>query len=147
MKLQSMNCEEKTKARTRKTTSVSHPFSVLAVFVVLIGILGLGAGSLSKEPERPHIYGVAGVRIYVTNVARARQFFKSATATGRKCDWCETTETDGFRLPSGQFVLIEKLEGHGEQNLLAEVYLEVDSLKNLGKLLKLHKLHFKCEGP
>ncbi len=142
-----MNCEEKPKTHPQKTR-VGHPRprAVFAAAVLLLGTFGAANGSLSKEPERPHIYGVAGVRIYVTNVARARQFFKSATATGRKCDWCETTEPDGFRLPSGQFVLIEKLEGHGEQNLLAEVYLEVDSLKNLGKLLKLHKLHFKSEG-
>src|SRR3984893_350387 len=115
--------------------------SILATALCLI----TAAGPTAKDTERPHILGIAYVRIYVSNFATARSFYKAATDTTRPCDLCERAEPSAFRLPSGQFILLSQIKKGGESNLLAEISFAADHLKELKHLLKSDKIQFVTE--
>lgn len=100
----------------------------------------------AQEPKKAHIYGLAGVRIYVSDATAARRFYKEATNTGRACDWCERSEPAGFKLPSGQFLLISSRDRSGQRNLLAEISFNADHLEELRRRLKAEKIDTKTEG-
>ena len=99
----------------------------------------------ANEAERPHIYGIAGARVFVSKMAPARAFYQATTDSKRACDWCETPEPSAFRLPSGQFVLLSQMKAGGGPDLLAEVSFNADHLKELSHLLKVNKIHFQTE--
>jgi catechol 2,3-dioxygenase-like lactoylglutathione lyase family enzyme len=98
--------------------------------------------SLAKEPERPHILGIAGVRLYVSDIKTARVFYQGATDTNRMCDWCETREPSAFRLRSGQFILLSYVRPYEGANLLAEVSFDADHLDALAHLFKTNKIRY-----
>ncbi len=98
-----------------------------------------------NEPERPKIYGIAGVRLYVSDIKAARLFYQGVTGTTRACDWCETREPSAFRLRSGQFVLLSYVKPHEGANLLAEVSFNADHLKELEHLFKTNKIHYESD--
>jgi catechol 2,3-dioxygenase-like lactoylglutathione lyase family enzyme len=114
-----------------------------AVAMVLAGMVV--PPGYANEAERPHIYGIAGARVFVSKMAPARAFFQAATGTKRACDWCGTPEPSAFRLPSGQFLLLSQMKEDGESNLLAEISFNADHLKELSHLLKVNKIHFRTE--
>lgn len=119
---------------------------------VLIAAVGMVAAGIlvppspAKEAARPHIYGIAGARVYVSKVEPTRAFFQAITDTRRACDWCETREPSAFRLPSGQFLLLSQMKEDGESNLLAEISFNAHRLKDLTHLLKSNKIHFQTEA-
>ncbi|HTP67364.1 MAG TPA: VOC family protein [Dongiaceae bacterium] len=104
----------------------------------------IGTTSSAKDLPKAHIYGIAGVRIYVSNVALARPFYMSVTDTTRACDWCESPEPSGFHLPSGQFILLSPTE-KGTSNFIAELSFWADNLQELSKRLKANKIRFHKE--
>jgi catechol 2,3-dioxygenase-like lactoylglutathione lyase family enzyme len=116
----------------------------------MVGVLGvallLSAGAWGQQaPERPKIYGIAGVRIYVSDIKEARKFYQGVTDTKRECDWCGEQEPSGFRLPSGQFILLSYVRPYEGANLLAEVSFNADHLKELEKLFKENKIKYESD--
>ena len=114
------------------------------LFILVVAAL-FAPASPSQQNKRPHIYGIAGVRLYVSNLSSARAFYSTVTNTKRACDWCETQEPSGFRLPSGQFILLSLTPASGVKNPIAELSFDADNLKQLTHLLKANRIPYKQE--
>jgi len=115
--------------------------SILATVLCLVA----AAAATAKNPERPHILGIAGVRIYASNMATARTFYKAAADTARRCDWCGKVDPSAFKLPSGQFILLSPADKDPENNLLAEISFDANHLKELTRLLKSNQIRYTTE--
>jgi catechol 2,3-dioxygenase-like lactoylglutathione lyase family enzyme len=113
-----------------------------ALIATVAAVMIAPAGS-AQQAERPHVYGIAGTRFYVTDVKTAREFYLAATDTKRACDWCETEEPSAFRLPSGQFLLLTKMTVKQGVSRLAEVSFDADHLKELAQLFKANNIRYE----
>ena len=98
----------------------------------------------AKQSNHPHIYDMAGVRIYVNDMKSSRLFYSGVTNTKRDCDWCETKEPSAFRLPSGQFLLLTQLVVRDGISRIAEVSFNADNLKELAHLFKKNKIRYEA---
>jgi catechol 2,3-dioxygenase-like lactoylglutathione lyase family enzyme len=115
--------------------------AAIAIWVAVI----VPPAARGNEPERPKIYGIAGVRLYVSDIKAARVFYQGVTGTTRPCDWCEKREASSFRLRSGQFILLSYGKPDKGANLLAEVSFNADHLKELEHRFKTSKIHYESD--
>ncbi|MGB9469668.1 MAG: VOC family protein, partial [Candidatus Acidiferrum sp.] len=99
----------------------------------------------ANPPDRPHIDGIAGVRIYVTDMNSSRLFYSAVTNTKRDCDWCETQEPSAFRLPSGQFLLLTHMVVKDGISRIAEISFNADNLKELAHVFKENKIRYEAD--
>ncbi len=116
---------------------------VVALFVTFV-VAGAAWG-LQAADSKPKIFGIAGVRIYVSDIKAARAFYQGLTDTKRGCSWCETQEPSAFRLPSGQFILLSYVRPYEGANLLAEVSFNADHLEELEKIFKKNKIKHESD--
>lgn len=100
--------------------------------------------SFAQQAEQPRVYGIAGARLYVTDMKTAREFYLAATGTKRTCDWCETEEPSAFRLPSGQFLLLTRMTVKEGVSRIAEISFDADHLKELAQLFKTNNVRFEA---
>ncbi len=105
----------------------------------------LSRSLLANPPDRPQIYGIAGVRIYVTDMKSARLFYSTMTNTKRDCDWCETQEPSAFRLPSGQFLLLTHIVVKDGISRIAEVSFNASNLKELAHIFKENRIRYEAD--
>lgn len=119
------------------------PLSSLAALLSLAATLSPFVRA--NPPDRPHIYGIAGIRIYVTDITSARDFYSSVTNTKRDCDWCETQEPSAFRLPSGQFLLLTHMVVKDGISRIAEVSFNASNLKELAHIFKENKIRYEAD--
>jgi catechol 2,3-dioxygenase-like lactoylglutathione lyase family enzyme len=108
-------------------------------------LLACGVWGQQPTPERAHIFGIAGVRLYVSDIKESRKFYQGVTNTQRACDWCETQEPSAFRLPSGQFILLSYVRPYEGANMLAEVSFNADHLEELEKRFKENKVKYESD--
>jgi len=105
------------------------------------------AASASDPPKRPRIFGIAYVRIFVTNLDKAGDFYSLAlrsvpppASPQAPCDWCERapiSPTLGIKRLGP--IELEILPSRGASSLLKEVALTTDDAKKLRDLfLKNH---------
>lgn len=100
----------------------------------------------AAAPTPPKIYDIAYVRIYVSDLSQARVFYnvalKSAlTFPGQPpCDWCEmppgsisTSPNSAFRPQARRLgpIELEKMPNPAPKDLIAEIGIQVDDVKNL----------------
>ncbi len=119
------------------------PLSSLAALLSLAATLS--PFIRANPPDRPHIYGIAGVRIYVTDITSARVFYSNVTNTKRDCDWCETQEPSAFRLPCGQFLLLTHMVVKHGISRIAEVSFNTSNLKELARIFKENKIRYEAD--
>jgi hypothetical protein len=113
-------------------------------FLTSLALLLLLASAIRPNPpDRPHVYGIAGVRIYVTDMKSSRLFYSALTNTKRDCDWCETQEPSALRLPSGQFLLLTHMVVKDGISRIAEVSFNADNLKGLAHIFKENKIEYE----
>jgi catechol 2,3-dioxygenase-like lactoylglutathione lyase family enzyme len=109
-----------------------------SLFVLAILSTGLAA-SASDTPTRPHIFGIAYVRIFVTNVEKARDFYSLALQSippsndpKSPCDGCERAPVslDLTKKRLGPIEL-ELVRAQNSPSLLSEVAFNTDDVKRL----------------
>jgi len=115
--------------------------------LALIILLCCAAVSISDEPKRPRILGIAYVRILVRNVEKARGFYSLALHSvpppndpKTPCDWCERTPVS-LSMGKKWFgpIELETIQGQPPTSLLSEVAFSTDDVKKLRDfLLKNH---------
>ena len=101
------------------------------------------ATSASDPPKRPRIFGIVYVRVLVTNVDKARDFYSLVlkavpppASLQTPCDWCEGAPVgvlmSGKRLGP---IELELLQAQGSASLLKEVAFSTDDAKKLRDFL------------
>jgi catechol 2,3-dioxygenase-like lactoylglutathione lyase family enzyme len=99
-------------------------------------------------PKRPHIYGIAYVRIATSDMEKAQDFYSlvlksipGADGTETPCDWCER-HTGGMGTGEKRVgpVLLEPAQSPAGANLLKEVALRTDDAKELRKYLEKNQI-------
>jgi catechol 2,3-dioxygenase-like lactoylglutathione lyase family enzyme len=101
------------------------------------------ATSASDPPKRPRIFGIVYVRVLVTNVDKARDFYSlvlnavpAPASLQTPCDWCERAPVgvlmSGKRLGP---IELELLQAQGSASLLKEVAFSTDDAKKLRDFL------------
>ena len=105
------------------------------------------AASASDPPKRPRIFGIVYVRVLVTDVDKARDFYSLVlnavpppAGLQAPCDWCERAPAgvgmSGRRLGP---IELELTQAQGSPSLLKEVAFSTDDAKKLRDfLLKNH---------
>jgi len=113
---------------------------VVYAFALLTFCASVSAGD---PPKRPHIFGIAYVRIFVTNVEKARDFYSLALHSipppndaKSPCDWCERTpvSSDLTKKQLGP-VELEAIHARASSDLLSEVAFSTDDVKTVRDFL------------
>jgi catechol 2,3-dioxygenase-like lactoylglutathione lyase family enzyme len=113
-----------------------------SLFVLVIFLIA-AAASASDVPKRPHIFGIAYVRIFATNVGKARDFYSLALHSvpppndpKSPCDWCERAPVS-LDLTKKQLgpVELDAIHAQTSSNLLSEVAFSTDDVKSLRDFL------------
>ncbi len=116
------------------------PFA-LAVLVCCV------VSSAQDKPKRPRIFGIAYVRILVTNLEKAKDFYSLSLQSippssdpGAPCDWCERAPVPlGMAKKRLGPIELETIQGQAPSSLLSEVAFNTDDVKKLRDfLLKNH---------
>jgi catechol 2,3-dioxygenase-like lactoylglutathione lyase family enzyme len=93
-----------------------------------------------KPPKRPHILGIAGVTIYVSDVVEAHKFYRNLVDPQHTCEYCESVPSAFLFLPSGQRIKFEKMPNPPPADLLAEVSFLTEDLEGFGRYFAAHKI-------
>jgi catechol 2,3-dioxygenase-like lactoylglutathione lyase family enzyme len=112
--------------------------------LLTVALLCVPAFGTAKEKPRPKITGIVQVRILVTNVRQAHDFYyglfealpqDTHFVSEAPCNWCE-------RIPAGLHapVELEQVKGELPKNLIASVAFRTDNAEELRKLLKRRRL-------
>jgi catechol 2,3-dioxygenase-like lactoylglutathione lyase family enzyme len=112
---------------------------------MIAGVLVIltSAAALGKDHKRPHILGIAGVTILVSDVPVSRAAYKDFLAPGYSCDWCEDAPSPNFQLTSGQIIALQAAPTSPPKNLLEEVFFATDDIKGMKQYLKSQKVAFE----
>jgi catechol 2,3-dioxygenase-like lactoylglutathione lyase family enzyme len=110
-------------------------------------LLSCVATCVSHPPRRPRIFGIAYVRILVTNMDKATEFYTwlshsipPSYATQSPCYWCERTPiSKGMGTKPLGPIELEAIHPQDSPNLLSEVAFSTDNVERLRDfLLKNH---------
>jgi catechol 2,3-dioxygenase-like lactoylglutathione lyase family enzyme len=105
-------------------------------------LLCLPAGAKRKVPRRPHILGIAGVTILVSDVTEARKFYLKLIDPDHSCDYCRAAPLPFVFLPSGQRIHLEQMPVPAPSNLLAEVSFLTEDLEGFKRYFNFNKVDF-----
>jgi|SRR5580658_6998529 catechol 2,3-dioxygenase-like lactoylglutathione lyase family enzyme len=105
-------------------------------------LLCLTALAKKKPPRRPHILGIAGVTILVSDVTEARKFYLKLIDPDHSCDYCQAAPPPFLFLPSGQRIRFDKIPSPAPASLLAEVSLLTEDLEGFKKYFNFNKVDF-----
>jgi catechol 2,3-dioxygenase-like lactoylglutathione lyase family enzyme len=116
---------------------------ILLFFCVLLQCAGL-ASSREKQPERPRILGIDHVSVYVSDVAKSRQFYSDVLGLTTKCPQYAATEPCYLVAPSDQRVLLKRAPADTKnttlKNWLEEVAFATDDLVGMRRYLLAHAI-------
>jgi catechol 2,3-dioxygenase-like lactoylglutathione lyase family enzyme len=107
-----------------------------------ISVLALGAFlmayplSADRASERPHIFGIARVNIFSTDVPRARAFYMKVLGIREGvCDRCERIPGSTFFVKPSQAIELLPAPSPAPSNLISEVWFATDNVHELQRYL------------
>jgi catechol 2,3-dioxygenase-like lactoylglutathione lyase family enzyme len=109
-------------------------------FLLACTLFCFSAVAKRKPPKRPHILGIAGATILVSNVTNARNLYLKLIDPGHVCNYCEEVPSQYLFLPSGQRLTLEKAPVPAPADLLAEVSFLTEDLEGFRRYLRAHKI-------
>jgi catechol 2,3-dioxygenase-like lactoylglutathione lyase family enzyme len=95
-----------------------------------------------KPPRRPHVLGIAGVTILVSDVEAARKYYRNLIDPDHTCTYCENVPHQFLFLPSGQRITFQKMPNPAPADLLAEVSFLTEDLEGFKKYFNFNKVYF-----
>ena len=95
-----------------------------------------------KPPKRPHILGIAGATIYVSDIEAAHRYYRNLIDPGHTCDYCQNVPSRFFFLPSGQRLTFEKMPSPAPADLLADIAFLTEDLDGFRRYLNYKKVDF-----
>lgn len=115
--------------------------------IVLAAVLSFLLCVATTAKDRPRIFGIAYVRISVTDVDKARQFYSQAfsavwrPAAGKEpCNWCEINLSFGSESKHFRTVELEPSNDPNLKNRLLDVGLQTDDAAKLRSFLKSNRV-------
>ena len=96
----------------------------------------------ASQVKRPKILGIFEVRISVSNLGAARDFYSDATGMDITCHWCETSQPPAAVFASGQRLNIVPGNPAAHSSRVTEVAFAVDDLSLLKQVLQTNKIPF-----
>src|SRR5260370_37225382 len=119
------------------------------IVALLVAVLLCDSAVPQEMPQRPHIRGIEGVTIYVSNVADARAFYNMVLEQIPKhCRKCNEPLNLNISLNKFQSILLEPSHPPAPSNLIAEITFWTDNVPALGRYLVANKIDVgKLPGP
>jgi catechol 2,3-dioxygenase-like lactoylglutathione lyase family enzyme len=118
---------------------------VLALSLAL-GLIATSAAQFGHHapPKRPKILGIAGVTIYVSDVAAAHKYYRNLIDPEHSCEYCDNGNLPArvLFLPTGQRITFQKMPSPPPADLLAEISFLTDDLEAFERYFKFHKFDF-----
>ncbi len=106
----------------------------------LIGVLLCGSTVAQESPERPHILGIEGVKIYVSNVDDARAFYNMVfDQVPKHCPKCKQPLNLNISLNRFQSILLAPSHPPTPSNRIAEITFWTDNVAALRSYLVANK--------
>jgi len=96
-------------------------------------LLSCATAASSDAPKRPRILGIAGVKVFSTDLRAARNFYSQVLGA-------KETSPNTFSLNSHQVVSLFSAPSPAPSNFLAEVVFETDNLGGLLRYLRAQKI-------
>jgi catechol 2,3-dioxygenase-like lactoylglutathione lyase family enzyme len=97
--------------------------------------------SAEDVPKRPRITGIEHVRVYVTDVAKANEFYAKFVGLPTKtAQDCKTASLPCFPVNTHQRIELQSVPGLKPKNWLAEVAYATDNIEQMRRYLLKHKL-------
>jgi catechol 2,3-dioxygenase-like lactoylglutathione lyase family enzyme len=99
-------------------------------------LLLFSATAIAKDqPFRPHITGIAYVRLLATDAERSRTFYSTVLGIGPGRNRCSMTERRCFSLGQVQQIELQQASAQAEPNLLLELAFETANALELRRYL------------
>jgi len=119
-------------------------FCLLAGTILFIGVPFITflekTHAAEKEPRRPHIFGIARVRILSTDVPAARAFYRKLLGKADECHWCEDVPGLSFPVSYSQGIVLSPAPSPSPTNLIEEITFATDDVGELRRYFKAHKV-------
>ena len=119
---------------------------------LLFTMLLLSCAAAGQEPlQRPHIFGIAGVTLYVSHADAARTFYEAALGpqqpskhAKKHCFWCEKPPSviSNFDANSFQFLSVDRVPSPAPVCLIKDIGFHTDNVAALRHLLTAEKIEF-----
>ena len=108
--------------------------------LVFVSLLACSVAAAQTGPSRPRITGIDRLRIYVTDIAKAREFYSSLYGVRLKGSMCLDTSGKCFTVGwlRGQTIELEEHQGPDTKNLLASVTVGTDNIERMRSYLVSH---------
>jgi catechol 2,3-dioxygenase-like lactoylglutathione lyase family enzyme len=110
------------------------------VFVSLL--LCVSVTAKRKPPRRPHILGIAGVTILVSDITEAHKFYRNLIDPEHTCTYCQNVPPQFLFLPSGQRITFQQVPVPAPKALLAEVSFLTEDLEGFKRYFNFNKVDF-----
>jgi catechol 2,3-dioxygenase-like lactoylglutathione lyase family enzyme len=113
--------------------------------IVLLSVcllLCLTAVAKKKPPRRPHVLGIAGVTILVSDITAAHKFYRNLIDPEHSCTYCDGTPDQFLFLPSGQRITFQKMPVPAPASLLADVSFLTEDLEGFKRYFNFNKVDF-----
>jgi len=120
-----------------------NPMRLAPVHVYAIALLLIPGAISGKPAERPKIAGISGVTILVSDLPVSREAYKRLLAPRYSCVRCDDAPIPGFELGSGQIIALQAAPSPQPMNLIEEIFLETDDLKEMKNYLTWQRIRFQ----
>jgi catechol 2,3-dioxygenase-like lactoylglutathione lyase family enzyme len=128
-------------ASTLQKRSSSTGTLACALLSLLLTLFAAHAVRATKKPpKRPHILGIAGVTIYVSDIPEARKYYLNLIDPDHVCDYCRQAPSRYLFLPSGQRITLEQVPSPPPADLLADISFLTDDIEEFKRYLNFHKI-------
>lgn len=105
-------------------------------------------GAAANEPTRPHILGIAGVGIYVSDAQKARAFYDVLLDRNRqpkhskRCFWCEKASDFNLSISLNRFqgILLHQAPSSAPEDLIKDIGFWTDNVTALRDYLIANKI-------
>ena len=114
-------------------------FLVKAItFLVVLVVLQCSAARAQNPPSRPHILGIAQVKVSATNLPASLAFYSKTLNLAH--DLHRTVPSETFFLDSFQDLWLEAVPAPNPTNLIAEITFSTDDVPAIRRYLVFHKI-------
>jgi len=113
-----------------------------AALITACLLLCFSALAHRKPPKRPHILGIAGVTIYVSDILAAHKYYRNLIDPEHTCDYCQNVPLQFLFLPSGQRITFKQMPTPPPADLIADISFLTEDIDGFRRYLNYKKVDF-----